>query len=157
MIKLKKEGLTLFFGTDDFKQKEIDVIETLCRENKVDLFKLPETNRHPKNQRKYAQLIARLVNQKITCVVMTHSDHIVKEINILIMLSGNSKHVKKVCKQYDYDSEVLLSADKVNAYIICDEKLTPCEVNSELGIEAGSFDEVINEMNHIQEAILFGD
>jgi len=157
MIELKKGSLTLFFGTGDFKQKDFNVIETLCKESKVDLFKLPETNRHPKNQRKYALLIARLINQEITCAVITHSDYFVKEINILIMLNGSSKHAEKVRKQYNYDLEVLLPADKVKAYVICNGKFFPCEVNSELGIEAVSFDDVINEMNRIQEAILFGD
>ena len=64
----------------------------------------------------------------------------------------------------------MLSADKIRVYIaekalmVLGENtrrsrqptLVPAKIDPELGIEARSFDETINKMNEIQEAIVWG-
>lgn len=47
----------------------------------------PELNLHPHNQLKMAELIVKLVNAGVRVFVTTHSDYIIKQINIMMMRS----------------------------------------------------------------------
>ncbi len=131
----------------------------------------PELNLHPENQRRIAKLFARLVNLGIKVFITTHSDYIVKELNTLIMLNHDKPHVKKVAEENGYQENELINADRVKVYVA--EKallpleegqkrrkrghtLVPADIDPEFGIEAGSFDKTINEMNRIQKDIVWG-
>ncbi len=131
----------------------------------------PELNLHPENQRRVARLFARLINLGIKIFITTHSDYIVKELNTLIMLNQDKPHLKRVAEQEGYKPEEFIRAEKIRVYIAkkdliklkgnnrrsqC-QTLIEAEVDSELGIEALSFDRTINEMNDIQDAILWGE
>ena len=131
----------------------------------------PELNLHPENQRRVARLFARLVNVGIKVFITTHSDYIVKELNTLIMLNHDKPHLKHIAKSEGYKPEELLSADKVKVYIAEEASikirgnknktkcrtLVPARIDSEMGIEARSFDVTIEEMNRIQSAIVWGE
>lgn len=139
---------------------------------KGDLFIIdePELNLHPENQCRLARLFACLVNAGLKIFITTHSDYIVKEINTLLMLKQKKKHMTKIMKEYGYENNELLNADKVKVFI-ADKKpvllegrtrrtkidtFFPAKINQELGIKLGSFDEVINRMNDIQNEIMWG-
>ncbi len=129
----------------------------------------PELNLHPENQRRIARLFARLVNLGIKVFITTHSDYIVKELNTLIMLSQNKPHLKKIAKREGYDSSELLGSEKIKVYIAEEalvkldgnQRRTRCQtlveakIDPELGIEARSFDTTIDDMNRIQDAIMW--
>jgi AAA ATPase-like protein len=130
----------------------------------------PELNLHPNNQRRIARLFARLVNLGIKVFITTHSDYIVKELNILIMLNHDKIHLKQIAEDNNYNKNELISADKIKVYIAEESKikldgnsrksncqtLTAVDINPEIGIEVRSFDATINNMNEIEEAILWG-
>ena len=67
----------------------------------------PELNLHPQNQRKVARLLARIVRAGIKVMISTHSDHIVRELNNLIMLSADKDGALR--KKHGYDEEETLS------------------------------------------------
>jgi predicted ATPase len=46
----------------------------------------PELNLHPQNQRRVARLLARLTNVGINVLVTTHSDCLIKELNLLLLM-----------------------------------------------------------------------
>ncbi len=131
----------------------------------------PELNLHPENQRRMARLFSRLVNIGIKIFLTTHSDYIIKELNTLIMLNQDKTYLKKLSSEEGYKSEELISADKIRVYIaeksllkLDEDKrkkryltLIAANIDPELGIEARSFDTTIEEMNRIQEAIVWGD
>ena len=131
----------------------------------------PELNLHPENQRRIARLFSRLVNIGIKVFLTTHSDYIIKELNTLIMLNQDKPYLKKISVDEGYKSEELISADKIRVYIAEEallmldnnkrktrvQTLIAANIDSELGIEARSFDTTIEEMNRIQEAIVWGD
>ena len=129
----------------------------------------PELNLHPRNQRRMARLFARLVNLGIKVFVTTHSDYIVKELNTLIMLSQDKPYLKRLAEKEGYRPEELLNPEQIQVYIAerattanenggkQDHTLVRASVDSKLGVEARSFDNTINEMNEIQDAILWGD
>ncbi len=131
----------------------------------------PELNLHPENQRRIARLFARLVNLGIRVFMTTHSDYIVKELNTLIMLKRDRPHLQKIAQQEGYKSEELMATEKVKVYIAekalmkleenksrrsRHQTLIPANIDPEFGIEARSFDETINKMNDIQDAIVWG-
>ena len=130
----------------------------------------PELNLHPENQCRMARLFARLANLGIRVFVTTHSDYIVKELNTLIMLNQDKPYLKQIAEEEGYQTEELISADKIRVYIAEEalmklknrsrrsrhQTLVPARIDPELGIEARSFDETINKMNEIQEAIVWG-
>ena len=127
----------------------------------------PELNLHPRKQRRVARLLAQLVNVGIRVFATTHSDYIVKELNTLIMLEQDKPHLKRVAKNNGYRPEELLKPGQIQVYLaeptetphggVPGHSLVRAPIDSELGIEARSFDNTINEMNGIQDAIIWGD
>jgi len=131
----------------------------------------PELNLHPKNQRLMARLLAKLVNAGVKVFITTHSDYILKEFNTLIMLkNSDSTTGRRVMEKYDYQENELLDASRIKAYI-AKKALVEMDGNSRRqkhntfkqapiekdGIEIADFDETINDMNKIQEEIMFGE
>lgn len=130
----------------------------------------PELNLHPENQRRVARLFARLVNIGIKVFITTHSDYIIKEINTLIMLNQGGKRINQIIKEESYKKSELIKPEKLRVYIA--EKasvlikgnkkkskcltLVPADIDEKLGIEARSFDATIEDMNRIQEDIIWG-
>ena len=131
----------------------------------------PELNLHPENQRRIARLFARLTNLGIKVFITTHSDYIIKEMSTLIMLNHDEPHLKRIAEREGYEDSELISAEKVKVYVA--EKglvrldgnrrktrchtLTEADVDPKMGIEVRVFDETIDKMNEIQEAIVWGD
>lgn len=130
----------------------------------------PELNLHPENQRRIARLFARLVNIGIKVFITTHSDYIIKELNTLIMLNQEGPWIKSLAEREHYKASEMLSSDKVKVYIAEEalikldgaqrktkcQTLVPADIDSQLGIEARSFDKTIEDMNRIQEEIVWG-
>ena len=121
----------------------------------------PELSLHPKNQRRIARLFARLVNLRIRVFMTTHSPYFVKELNTLIMLNHDKPYLKKLVKERGYKSELLRPA-QFKVYTasdrggVADYTLKPALIDTELGIEARSFDNTINDMNWIRDEIVWG-
>ena len=125
----------------------------------------PELNLHPENQRRIARLFARLVNVGVKVFVTTHSDYIIKELNTLIMLNHDKPHLKRIAYENGYRDAELVKSDQVKVYITQVDPsedgqesytLVPADIDPVLGIEARSFDETIDDMNRIQEDIIWG-
>lgn len=130
----------------------------------------PELNLHPENQRRVARLFARLVNIGIKVFITTHSDYIIKELNTLIMLNQGGERLKTLAEREHYKASEMLNSDKVKVYMAEEalikldgaqrktrcQTLVEADINSKLGIEARSFDKTIEDMNRIQEEIVWG-
>jgi len=131
----------------------------------------PELNLHPDNQRRVARLFSRLVNIGIKVFITTHSDYIIKELNTLIMLNQQDERIRKLAKREKYKESELLDHKKVKVFmaeestILLDgaqrktkcQTLVPADINDKYGIEAKCFDETIEDMNRIQEEIVWGE
>lgn len=130
----------------------------------------PELNLHPKNQRAFARLVARMVNAGIKVFITTHSDYLIKELNTLIMLNQRTSHTVAVQKQYGYEDEELIDPDCVRLYMTALENikvagalrssrvrtLKLASIHADRGIEVETFDDTIEAMNAIQGEILYG-
>ncbi len=132
----------------------------------------PELSLHPENQRRIARLFARLANIGVKVFVTTHSDYIIKELNTLIMLNHDKPHLKRIAEENGYRDSELIHADQVKVYV-AEKALLPLEegqkrrrrghtlvkakVHSEFGIGVSSFDNTIDDMNRIQDDIVWGE
>jgi hypothetical protein len=140
-----------------------------CRARAGDLFIIdePELNLHPKNQRAFARLVARMVNAGIKVFITTHSDYLAKELNTLIMLNQRTSHTQAVQQQYGYVDAELIDPQRIRLYMTGVQKaatgrgkvrtLIPANIYPDRGIEVGTFDDTIETMNTIQSEILYGD
>ncbi|WP_353237602.1 AAA family ATPase [Limnohabitans sp.] len=143
-----------------------------CKAEPGDLFILdePELNLHPKNQRAFARLVAKMVNAGIKVFITTHSDYLVKEINTLIMLNQQTAHTRAVQNQHGYADNELINPNRVRLYITALESvklsgaarsskirtLRLANIHADRGIEVETFDDTIETMNTIQSEILYG-
>jgi len=129
----------------------------------------PELNLHPANQRRLARFLAALVNAGIKIFLTTHSDYIIREFNTLIMLSSDKPHLLAVREKFkDYTERDVLKAERLAVYTtatasfeVAGKKkkgltLQKWDVEQHRGIQVKSFDDEINAMNRIQDAILYG-
>jgi len=132
----------------------------------------PELNLHPKNQRLMARLIARLVNAGIKVLITTHSDYIIKEFNVLIMMHQSTKYAKRVQRENNYDDEEVLDPTRVRAYtteVVQPDPNATAEnasrrsitlkrssIEPDMGIEVDTIDDSIADMNRIQDELLYG-
>lgn len=131
----------------------------------------PELNLHPDNQRLVARLLAALVNCGIKVFMTTHSDYIIKELSILIMLNAKDPRIKEIADVEGYASNLLLSHRKMKVYVAEErlfllegnkkrtrnQTLVDVEVNEDEGIVLHSFDEAIDNMNRIYDEIIIGE
>ncbi len=146
-------------------------LRCLAKEGDLLIIDEPELNLHPENQRRIAKLFARLINLKVKVFITTHSDYIVKELNTLIMLNKDKPHLKRIIKENNYQNSELISANQVKVYVAerallpLEEgrkkrsrgyTLVPVDIHPEYGIKVSSFDETIEDMNRIQQDIVWG-
>lgn len=130
----------------------------------------PELNLHPANQRRVARLFSRLLQVGIKVFITTHSDYIIKELNTLILLKQDKPRLQALAEREGYRKDELLDYSRVKVYIAEESKikldggkkkvtcktLVQANVDAESGIEARSFDETIEDMNRIQDEIVWG-
>ncbi|WGZ94921.1 MAG: ATP-binding protein [Candidatus Thiothrix putei] len=125
----------------------------------------PELNLHPENQRKIARLFAMLVNHGIRVFITTHSDYIIKEFNTLLLLNKSDERLQALAQREGYQPTELLKPEQLNVYMTTvDERVTdkisytliPAKITSDSGIELTSFNDTIEDMNRLQDEIVWG-
>lgn len=130
----------------------------------------PELNLHPESQRAFARFLAKLVNLGVQVFITTHSDTMLREFNTLIMLARNLEHIDTARQQYGYAVNECLTTDKIRLYVANGKPLSAdglvkmrgtstleCIVPDEkLGLAAAIFDNTINAMGEIQDAVRYG-
>jgi hypothetical protein len=146
-------------------------LKHVARKGEMLVLDEPELNLHPANQRRLARFIAALVNHGVKVFLTTHSDYIVKELNTLIMLNQSSDRMPAILERLsDYGADDKLDPASVVLYMARKENilrpgrtrkaaamtLVRADISPTLGIEAKSFDETIDDMNAVQEAIYYG-
>jgi len=136
-----------------------------CKAKRGDLLMIdePELNLHPKNQRALARLLVQLVANGVKVFMSTHSDYIVKELNTLILFNAQTAHTQAVKLKWKYFDNELLDPSRVKLFMTVPTKrkgkgytLKPAEITAEDGIAVETFDNTIDEMNSIQEQLLYG-
>ena len=134
----------------------------IAQEGDILMIDEPELNLHPERQRLMARLLARLVNVGIKVFLTTHSDYLIRELNVLIMLYRKEERLEKIRNEEGYRENELLEADKVRVYTAEQTKegngytLCLADVNQTNGIEVSTFDKTIVQSSSIIENIVYG-
>lgn len=134
-----------------------------ARENQILMIDEPEMNLHPENQRKLARLLAMLVNAGIKVLITTHSDYIIREFNMLMMLNDSSNHHRTaIAKEAGLGKEkgqldCLLDYQQVRGYVLENGQTLPMDINQKYGMDAKSFNTAIEEANALNNRIIFGE
>lgn len=111
----------------------------------------PETNVHPNNQVLMARIFVKMINAGMKLLINTHSDHIIREINNMIMLSSLDKDEDTA--EYGYTKDEVLKKEDVAAYYFDFAKQPPYKVNverieiAETGFDVKSIDDTIEQLN----------
>jgi predicted ATP-dependent endonuclease of OLD family len=122
-------------------------IKHLAKEGDILIIDEPELNLHPANQRKLAKLFSRLIKCGIKLLMTTHSDYLIKELNNLIVLNNSFASKEELMDKYNYTDLDVLDKNRVKVYIAENHTLTPAKI-TDIGIEVGTFDREIIEMNN---------
>ncbi|AKF28454.1 hypothetical protein YH66_13465 [[Brevibacterium] flavum] len=118
----------------------------------------PELNLHPQNQVLMGRLLAALSNAGLKILVTTHSDYIVRELSILVMLSQKDQSALPTGYIHDF----VLSPEDVRVDYTEFEgdlqrsKLRSVEVTAEDGISTPFFDDAIRQQNDVFEEVMWG-
>ena len=116
----------------------------------------PELNLHPANQRKLARLLALVHNQGVKVLITTHSDYIVRELSALVSLSSVAMpapdEVEEVLREQGITRSMALDSQKVKVYSTSATGVHDVPVDKE-GIEATSFDDVIDDQNRLVDML----
>ena len=107
----------------------------------------PESHLDTRNQVLFARLLARFVTAGLRVLITTHSDYLVKELNNLLMLSGDFPGKIALARKLGYKSGEGLDPMFVRAYVAENNGLTQCEIGP-FGIEMPVFDETIDSINN---------
>lgn len=99
----------------------------------------PETHLDAQNQVRMARLLARCVTAGLSVLVTTHSDHLLKEVNNLIMLGGDFRGRAALARRLGYHQAERLDPKLVRAYVAEDGGLTECRVGAH-GIDTSALD-----------------
>lgn len=168
-VKISKEG-EVEFSPNSLKRKGLGIhlagsmvkslsslvfyFRHLAQKNDFIIIDEPELNLHPDNQIKIAKLIVRFINAGFKVMISTHSDFIIRELNVLMMLkSGDNKVVaNKLAKQYKYADDELLDFNKVGAYFFDNNKNTEIEVTN-TGFEVSTIDRATIKQNEASQDI----
>lgn len=120
----------------------------LASVNDILIIDEPELHLSIANQRKMAGLITGLVNLGIKCLITTHSDFLVREINNRIMLE---KHTEQnlFLKKYNIESIEIIASNKVSAYEITTKGKIILRENNLYGVNTNFFDNVIADSNKL--------
>ncbi|MDR3254433.1 MAG: ATP-binding protein [Synergistaceae bacterium] len=125
----------------------------------------PESNLHPENQRRMARLFVRLANAGVKVFITTHSDYILKELELLILLNRDVPRILAVRNRIGYDKGQLLKASQLKVYIAeapgihdgaAGSVFTRAEISPESGVKTSGFDSAIDEMNSLFDEIAWG-
>ena len=117
----------------------------VAQKNHLLIIDEPESHLDTANQRLLARLLAKLVQAKVKVLITTHSDYLLKELNILVMLN-QVQDSQNIAGKYKYTCEDSIAPDAVRAYVAENNTLIPCKVDR-YGIEMPVFDETIDDIN----------
>lgn len=130
-------------------------LEHLVTEGSTLIIDEPELNLHPDNQRKIARILAKVCNRGVRVIVSTHSDYFIRELNNLIMLKSPFDTKSEIMERYAYTEDMLLDQKSIGAYLFEGSSISIMDVNSDEGIIAKTFDDIINTLNASGDEIYY--
>ncbi|EPT7323284.1 AAA family ATPase, partial [Vibrio parahaemolyticus] len=115
----------------------------------------PELNLHLDNQKEIARVLCSIANMGIKVIVTTHSDHFVREVNNLIMLSSPKlkEHQRQdIMKKADVHKQSIIKPEQVSTVVLSStEQKSFVMPVSEYGIDLKLFNDEIMANNDVSQ------
>lgn len=158
-------NVTIPFSMASSSSKSIFLIEKFIKRKakpgSILIIDEPELNLHIDNQLEMANLLATLVNSGVQVIITTHSDHMLREINVLMMLGSKEADTDEkmdILKEYNIDESSILDPAMVKAYVVSAKEGKVFDVKkTKFGLNLDLFnDEIITnnrKIRNIQESL----
>ena len=125
-----------------------------ARPGQLLIFDEPELNLHPANQRRLARLLVLLVRSGIRVLINTHSDYIVREINVLLSIVAiRPDAAADVLAEFGYEKDLILDKTDVKAYILREGRIEEVDSNDDGEFAFKSFDDTLSEYAQLFRAV----
>ena len=140
-------------------------LKYLASEGDLVIIDEPEMNLHPDSQRLLAKVLVKLINHNLRFLISTHSDYILREINIMIMASSSKLDGSDAISQLGYGGDYKISPSDVGAYYFDYSghktvSVKPIDVY-ENGFDVESIDDTICSQNEaletLSDILMYGD
>ena len=110
----------------------------------------PELDLHPMLQRKFARFITTLVNSGVRVFLTTHSDYLIREINLLVCAwSDDEKERSRRSTELGIDKEAFLSPNIISCYVMNPSCAKQMIFEEGRGFPIESFDENIRQFSRL--------
>lgn len=125
-----------------------------ARPGQLLIFDEPELNLHPANQRRLAQLLVMLVKSGLKVLINTHSDYIVREVNVLLSIAAICpSDASSILEEFGYEGTLALNKADVKAYVLQDGVVENVVANDDGVFAFKSFDDTLSEYARLYLAI----
>ena len=175
-IVISEEG-SVEFVSDKFKRPKLSfsfhqsssIVKTLASlviylkhlatENDLIIIDEPELNLHPDNQILLTRIFAKLINKGLRLIISTHSSHIIRELNNLIIIGEGDKNVKELAKKKEYTGDEKINLDDIGAYLFehkkdCKKATITNLTISDTGFDVSTIDDSIEKQVGFMEELL---
>lgn len=166
-LEFKPTGsnISIPFSMASSSSKSVYLIEKFIKKRaksgSIIIIDEPELNLHIDNQLQMADLLAALVNSDVQVIITTHSDHMLREINMLMMLGSklaDPDEKKDILEEYGFDELSVLNPDKVKAYVVSSKEGKVFDVEkTKYGLNLDLFNHEIiannRKIRNIQESL----
>jgi len=138
------KSLSLFFLYFEYR----------ARKNNIIFIDEPEINLHPENQVLLTRLLVDALNKDIKIIISTHSDYIIRELNLILLNSEKSRN-GKFSGLSDYNN-ITLTHDNISVYEFKNHTIDAIEVTPD-GFSIEGIDDTIKKQNSILQQLIFED
>ena len=124
-------------------------IRNLAEEGDILIIDEPELHLSIDNQRKMAGLITCIVNMGLKCIITTHSDFLIREINNRILLNKDFKDKDKFLKKSHILKSETIDIKKVSAFEINSKGIIETKNKTDFGLNVDFFEKKIQAANDL--------
>ena len=164
-FKPLNSNITIPFSMASSSSKSIYLIEKFIKKKakpgSILIIDEPELNLHIDNQLQMANLLATLVNSGVQVIITTHSDHMLREINVLMMLGSKIADPDEkidILNEYNIDESSVLNPEMVKAYVVSSKEGKVFDVTkTKFGLDLDLFNNEIitnnRKIRNIQDSL----
>jgi predicted ATPase len=124
-------------------------VRNLAKEGDILVIDEPELHLSIENQRQMAGLIVGLTNIGLKCLITTHSDFLIREINNRIMLKKDFENKELFLKKNKILDVELIELEKVSAFEITEQGIIEEKTKNDYGLEVDFFENKIKKANDL--------
>lgn len=130
-------------------------VHYIMRPGSLLLIDEPELNLHPDRQRQLMRALCMMANQiGVGVVVSTHSDYMLRELNMLMRIGKLPQEAKdRILGDYSIPNASIIDKDDVAVYVVGSGSAKSMQLDTMYGFAVSSFDDTIESFNALYSEI----